>query len=294
MKCWKKMFCLLLCLVLMTGLMGCGSFTARMASGGQKMTRMQSLHSDTVITADLTLSVLGQEMPAALKVHILGDHQKEPALNAFDVELSAMDFTDHVLGYLQETEDGFAAFVSWDDGKTWMETGLSPSKAEEANDPAVSPALSAGDLINAALALSVYFEDAGSVTLTDSAGLVHEGIRYEGVLPAELLQKALSSVNLDEKLDEAFPLQFKDEYLALVGELPVALVLDKSSNMVLRVELDLTQALGPLAEQFFRDLAANAELLDMAVDLSIDRITVSSDLSRFDQVTVTLPEMDMA
>ena len=205
-----------------------------------------------------------------------------------------MDAADRVLCCLQKTNDGYTLFISWDEGKTWTETALSLPAAEETVDPANSSPLSSGDLIKAALALSIYFEDAGSVTLTDSDGVVHDGLCYEGLIPAAILQEALAAVNLGEKLDEAAPLRFRDEYLSLVGDLPVTLVLDKSSNMVLHVELDLTQALGPLAEQFFRDLAANAELLDMAVDLSVDRITISTDLSRFDRVTVTPPEMDVA
>ncbi len=294
MKCWKNILCLLLCLVLMAGLMGCSSFTTRMASGVQKMAKLQSLHSDSVITAEVTLSIMGQDTPATLKAHILGDHQKEPSLNAFDVELSAMDITEHVLSYLQKTDDGYTLFLSWDEGTTWTKTDLSSSKAEEANAPADSPSLSSGDLIKAALALSTYFEETGSVTLTDSDGIVHEGTTFEGVIPASLLQEGLALADLSEKLDEDSPLQFKDEYLSLVGDLPVTLVLDKSSNMVLRVEMDLTQALGPLVEQFFRDLMGDSELLDTAVDLSVDRLTVTTDLSRFDQVTVTLPEMQMA
>lgn len=290
MKFLKKGLCLLLAGVLILVLCSCGSFAPRMVLGMQKMAKLNSLHSDTTLTAEVTLNVLGQEVPATVEVRAAGDHQKEPALNALDLSMHLLDMEKHLLLYTQ-TEDGvLTVCTSWDDGQFWARSTIEP-KAE--TDDAAKPdsALNAADLFQIAIGLAQYFEESGELSFIAGDGLEHTGISYDGTIPAELIQELLANLDLKAMLGEDFPFELDAEHLALVGELPVSLVLDKKDSTVSRLALDLTAVLGPVLKQYTVDLMDSFGLADAGVGITVNSLRTVTDLSQFDAVTVVMPSI---
>ena len=54
MKRWKKILCLVLVLAVALAVVACGSFEPRMIVGLQKMSKLESLHSDTTLCKSRT------------------------------------------------------------------------------------------------------------------------------------------------------------------------------------------------------------------------------------------------
>ncbi len=285
MKLWKKALCLTMALVLVFALCGCASFTPRVVTGVQKMARLESLHTDTTITADVTLTLLNQETPLTLTVRAAGDHQKDPALNALDLELELLDIDQHVLVYTSKEGDVLSVYSSWDNGEFWTRQTIEPEDDTAETGTALSPT----DILKLALGLASYFHETGPVTLSGDDGEEIDGLGYEGVIPADVVQELLLSSGLTEKLGEDPAIQVNELLIPLVGEIPVKLALEKDSSMISRVELDLTQALGAALNELIAGAIGQSELLGAAVGLTVDSIRSITDLSRFDQVTVTMP-----
>ncbi len=284
MKFWKKALCLVLTLALAAALCGCGAFTPRMVMSMQKLTKLESLHTDTTVTADVTLTLLDQELPLTMEVRVAGDHQRTPAANAFDVKFTVLDTEQHVLLCTEKEEDTLTVYTSWNNGEFWSRSTLEPEKKSEDDDTASS---GSADMLKIALGLAGLFEETGPVTLTLPDGAEAEGIGFEGKIPAEMVQEFLRSLELPEEL----PFKLDEEDLTLVGELPVKLVLDKADSMIRRVELELSPVLGDLTEQTLQKVLEAYDLAGSGVSLAVNSIHTVTDLSDFDNVQVTVPEV---
>ena len=279
MKALKKTICLLLAFSLLA-LAACGSFTPRMATALKKMSVLQSFHSDTTLNAEFNLSLLGQELPLELKVHAVGDHQMEPALNALTLDLDVWEFTQQLLVFTHQEDDDLVVSVSMDGGTSWMHQTISP---QDSGAEQTEVSVSSGELLALALALSKSFEE----TESGDGSL----ISYEGVVPAEMVQEMLRMTGALEKLSEAAGLELDESVLSTVGGVPASVAIDKESGMLVRLRLDLTQALSGLTDQLLLQLLAQSGLGFEDASLSISRLEVVTELSQFDAVTVVPPAM---
>ena len=282
MKAVKRILCALLALALIAALSACGSFTPRMLIASQKISKLESLHSDTTLQVEAALNLFGEEMPLSLTLELAGDHQKEPNLSAFDARVTVSEYTQHALVYtLKDAEGQQHGYYSTDEGATWTEVEVQSDTADE-NTQTLN--IESSDYIKVALGLADLFEEAGTMILPTGEALV-----YEGTIPAIYLQELLFSLGAVEKLDQQMPFVVDDSYLNLIGDIQTRIALDKETSMLVRIELDLTQTLDDLVAVLLeRYLAEHG--LQGTVKLRVDSVTLVTDLSEFDNVSVTLPE----
>ena len=271
----KRIIALVLAAVLLLALTGCGSFTPRMIVSLQKMSKLTSLHSDTVVGMGIKLELLGQKTDLELTANAAGDHQKDPSLSAVDLELSFMDVTQQLLLYTERRDKVLVVYVSLDGGESWTRRDM---EAKEVQTDALSE-INFGDLLKLAIGLAECFEEAGTVTVQGS-----EATLYKGVIPAEYVRQALASV----KLSEDFTLD--EDAISQVGDVPVSLAIDNKSGMIVQISTDLTEALRGLILELLSQYL-DLGVLDAAVNIEIEHIETVTELSRFDSVTVSLPEM---
>lgn len=282
MKVVKRILCVLLALALIAALSACGSFTPRMLIASQKMSKLESLHSDTTLQVEAVLNLFGEEMPLSLTLELAGDHQKEPGLGAYDATITVSEYTQHALVYtLKDAEGQQHGYYSTDEGATWTEVEVQSDTADE-NTQTLN--IESSDYIKVALGLADLFEEAG--TLSRPAG---EALVYEGTIPAIYLQELLFSLGAVEKLDQQMPFVVDDTVLNLIGDIGTRIALDKDSSMLVRLELDLTEVFDDLAAVLLERYLAEHGLQNM-VELRVDSVTLVTDLSEFDNVSVTLPE----
>ena len=285
MKTWKKILCLCLALTVALAIVGCGAFAPRMVVGMQKMSKLESLHSDTTVIADVTLSMLGMEVPVTLEIDCAGDHQKEPSSNLFDVKLSlpGLGIDQSLMFYTSSDAEQKAVYTSWDGGKSWVGQSVKNDAAEAAEEAEATPAINAGDLLKAAMGLSSYFTEAEGTADADS-------VVFTGVLPAELVQELLSGLDLSA-LEEALPEGMQLDLTALAGEIPASLVLDKASSMITRVEMDLTSCATNAAETFLSAVLEQYGLDGSSVAMTVNSFHIVTELSQFDAVSITPPAL---
>ncbi len=284
MKLWKKILCLVLVLAVALAVVACGSFEPRMIVGLQKMSKLESLHSDTTLSADLTLSTLGMDIPVKLQVRAAGDHQRDPNGNLIEAELSLpeLDFAQSLLFYTSSDGDTNTVYTSWDKGKSWVGESRKTEAPAESETPA-TPAVKTGDLFKLAMGLGSYFSEVED-------GQDKDNLVYEGVLPAEIVQELLLSLDLSA-LEEALPEGTELDPTAFAAELPVVLALDRESSMITRAELDLTACFNAGAEKLLQSILARFDMDVSSIALRIDSVRIVSELSQFDSVTVTSPSI---
>ncbi|MBO6040201.1 MAG: hypothetical protein J6P58_03245 [Oscillospiraceae bacterium] len=278
MKALKKILCLLLALSLLV-LAACGSFTPRMAVALKRLSELRSFHSETTLDAEVSLSLLGQELPLALKAHAVGDHQAEPALNALTLDLDVWEFTQRFLFFTHQEGDELTVSMSLDEGSSWMHQTLDLNEG----DSEAGADISTTDLLGLAVALSSSFEEVESAD--------GSFVSYEGEIPAEMMQQLLRSTGALERLSEAVGLELDDSVLSAVGALPAAVTIDQESGMIVLLRLDLTNLLSALTDQLVPLLLAQIGLDLEDAALSISRVEVVIELSQFDAVTVVPPAM---
>lgn len=285
MKTWKKILCLCLALAVALAVVGCGAFAPRMVVGMQKMAKLESLHSDTTLVADVTLSMFGMDMPVTLVIDCAGDHQKEPASNLFNVTLSLpdLDIDQSLMFYTSTDGERKAVYTSWDGGKSWVGESVKDESAEDTEGAEATPAISAGDLLKAAMGLSSYFTEAEGTADADS-------VVFTGVLPAELVQELLSSLDLSA-LEAALPEGTKLDLTTLAGEIPASLAMDKNSSMITRVEMDLTACAANGAETLLATILEQYGLDGSSVALTVNSFHIATALSQFDSVSITPPAL---
>lgn len=284
MKLWKKILSLVLVLAVALAVVACGSFEPRMVVGLQKMSKLESYHTDTTLTADLTLNVLGIDMPVKLKAHAVGDHQRDPSANLFDVELSLpdQDFAQSVLLFTRSEDGKREVYTSLDGGKSWVEE-RDKDEAPVENDAQATPAIKTGDLFKLAVGLGGYFSEVADASDKDS-------LVYEGVLPAEIVEELLLNLDLSA-LEEALPEGTELDPAALAADLPVVLALDRHSSMITRAELDLTGCAAAAADVLLKAFLEQYGVADVSIALHMESVRVVCELSQFDSVTVTPPEL---
>lgn len=290
MKTWKKILYAALAAVLILSLLAlsaCGSFTPRMAIGLQKLNALSSFHTDTAVTADVTVRALGNETPLTLRVNIAGDHQKEPSLNAFELSATVFDVTESLMIYVQTEEDKVTVYSSVDGGESWLTRVQVIGKDEAAGEGESADGaakLGAADLLKLSAALSESFEEVGEVELDGKASA---GVRYEGVIPAELLRQVVSPDALSEAAAQ-YEIQLPADSSWLT-DIPAAVVMDRQNNTIVRIELDLAGVLSGILGQLLQPLLASYDLPEGMFDLTLDSFRIETDFSRFDSVSVTLP-----
>ncbi len=295
MKTWKKILYAALAAVLILALLAlsaCGSFTPRMAIGLQKLNALDSYHTDTAVTADMTVRALGSETPMTLRMNIAGDHQKDPSLNALELSATVFDVTESLMIYVQTEEDKVTVYSSIDGGESWLTRVQVIEKDEAAEeggsaDESGDEKLRTADLLKLSAALSESFEEVGETEIVGGDGEAAKGVRYEGVIPAELLRQVISPDALSEAAAQ-YELQLPADSSWLT-DIPAAVVMDRQNNTIVRIELDLAGVLSGILGQLLQPLLASYDLPEGMFDLTLESFRIETDFSRFDSVSVTLP-----
>lgn len=282
MKSVKRSLCLLLALALAFTLCAC-SLTPRMAVSMQKMGKVKSLHSDTTVEIEASLSFLGEEMPLSFAMRILGDQQRDPAMGSYEMSMTAMGVTQKMLLCSAQEEDGsVTVYLSPDGGKSWEKKSVDPRAYAESAES--TPELNIGNVLKLGVSLASLFEEAGTVDLPGGRGVV-----YEGTIPPEILQELLRRAAASEKLKAVFPIELDEELLATVGGVPVRLVVDEQSDMPVRLEADLTEAMAGIVPGIVQQVMDRFGLPGEGMAITVSKLAVSTALSDFDEAVVTLP-----
>ena len=284
MKRLKKGLALGLAVLMLLSLTACGSFETRMVRAATKMSKLESLHADVTVDAQMSMALFGNSTGLDLEMNAAVDGQKDPGLFGMELELSTLGVSREQLLYGEQLDDGWRIYSSDDGGRSWSSresegggTGLDLSK------------LAVGDSLKTLRELAATFSEAGEETINGSTAVV-----YEGLIPREMIQKAVKESGVLDKLSESLEIQLDDSAVEEIGDVPVTIAVDKQSDMILRVTLDLSQAVGGLMGQVIGRYMAEGEggaLMDgLGVEMEVESVRMSMEFSGFDSTAVEIPE----
>lgn len=284
MKTVKKGLALLISLVMVLSLTACGSLSA--AKTIRKTMSAESCHADFKAEVGLHLGMM-EESIADLNITLdgSGDLTGEPLRGAGDFRMEMIDETVDGRYYFVQEGDTLYLYSS-PDGEDW-----SVSTVDLQGGSGGSGFSFSRESLAAIAAITKLFEETGTETINGSEATV-----YSGTIRGEDLQALTQEQGGDSTLPGGID-------LSALGDIPVTVAVDRDTNRVARVTLDLSalsESLVPLVLKLGAQASAESgeagdaeALLDLmnALDIRFDRFLITVELSDYDEVgEITIPD----
>ena len=289
MKTVRKLTAMLLCLALMFALAACGSFEQRMLKAATKMEKLESYHMDADVELCMNLSMMGRDMDMDMFFRTATDLRRDPMQVYSRMSAEMLGESSEILTYVfaGEEEGSFDAYASLDGGESW---GKKTLDAEELKEELSlnSPLMWSSDFLRDA---AKTFEEAGKEEINGS-----QATRYDGVIEGEAVGQALEASGVFNSMSEALPLDMSELLDQFSGTIPVSLWLDDRSGMLVRYDMDMTEAFASvwdavMAEVMDTDIMSADDLADLGMSMTLEKLSLSAVLSDFDAVgEIVLPE----
>ena len=303
MKTAKRMIAALLAASLIATLAGCGLFDTKMARAVQKMSKLESLHVDlsAAVVLDLTVTHPAQsedtdaenaeetetageterdEEPTATGITLQGtarcgiDWLTDPLLARAELELTLPGSTDHYLAYLDKEESAYYLYSVLNGGTIWQKSGFAENDGEKVKG------------LKYIIQGAESFEQTGTEVLNGV-----QTTRYDGLLSGEYLEGLIRLYKIYQLLTDGFGMQLEADVFENMGDVPASLWLDDSAGMIVRLDVDLTEAAERIGDKQMRRLREATGIRELGLDLSLNRVVVSAELSQFDKIeSFTIPD----
>ena len=277
MKKTKRIIVFAILAAMLLSLCGCGMFRTRVAKAAIKMSKLESLHADVEVQLGMGVSVLGQDVSVDASVTGGADIQRDPAQMYMDLTADVASLEQGLLLYGTERDGGFDVYYSADSGKNWIKGSVDADV--DANNTKV-------DGKSAFLLLSdsaASFKEYGKEKISGA-----DTIRYNGEITSDELKMALKLANAKQALEEGLGVELDDDVFSDIGSVPVSIWIDMKTDMIVRIELDLSDAMQGLVPAIV-DKAMGQAGVGIDVDTKVHDVIVSITLSEFDAVQVTKP-----
>ena len=277
MKKTKRIIVFAILAAMLLSLCGCGMFRTRVAKAAIKMSKLESLHADIEAQLGVEVSVLGQDVSVDASVTGGADIQRDPAQMYMDLTADIARLEQGLLLYGTERDGGFDVYYSADSGKNWIKGSVDAD--EDAKDTKVD-----GKSVFLLLSDSAAsFKEYGKEKINGA-----DTIRYNGEITSDELKMALKLANAKQALEEGLGVELDDDVFSDIGSVPVSIWIDMKTDMIVRVEMDLSDVMQGLVPVLV-DKAMEKTDVGIGVNTKIYDATVSITLSEFDAVQVTKP-----
>ena len=286
MKSFKRVLALLLAVVMVFGLAGCGKFETKMVKVAKAMAKLQSFRSDFDVEMTVGMPVMG--MPVNMDMTITGDgaFRRGPFQGKVNLKLDAMDEDLDLECYFEREKKSLVSYISSDGGKTWVSrvTPMDELPEKSTVKEKISN-LSPETLVWLAKASST-FKEKGTETVRGSEATV-----YSGVIKGEMLQESLDKAMA--QADDSSPIDLSELDLTDVGDIPVTLWIDSRNDMIVKISADLSGIMKVFMPYVIKAATKAAEeegglgslgLSMFASALTISRMEVSAEFYDFDKV----------
>ena len=250
-----KLITLLLLAAICVSLSGCGSFQVQMAKTAQKMADLKSFHVEVTSEPKLLVNVGGQDLTLDTVVTGGIDVNTSPPLMCTDLTMEVYGIDIPLRYYIQKTDEGWKA-VSWGkDSEPEVFTFGKPSEGEMPSKLKIMAGF---------VKLADYFigPEADTVNGEDAS-------RYEGSIPADDLNTALSVFNMD------LPQLTEDQ--------PFILWIN-GDDMLVRLDMNLAPFIGNVVDAAVLRVLEKYGLAGMDITMEIREMQTQFVFSRFDEV----------
>ena len=277
MKKTKRIIVFVILAAMLLSLCGCGMFRTRVAKAAVKMSKLESLHADIEAQLGMSVSLLGQDVNADATVTGGADIQRDPAQMYMDLTADVASLEQGLLLYGTERDGGFDVYYSADSGKNWIKGSVDTDMdAKNAKVDGKSVFLLLSDS-------AASFKEYGKEKVNGA-----DAIRYNGEITSDELKTALKLANAKQALEESLGVELDDGVFSDIGSIPVSIWIDIKTDMIVRIEMDLSDAMQGLVPAIVDKAMENAGV-GIDVDTKVHDVIVSITLSEFDAVQVTKP-----
>ena len=277
MKKTKRILVIATVAAMLLSLCGCSMFRTRVAKAAIKMSKLESLHADVEMQIGMGITVLGQTMSTDASVTGGADIQTDPEQLYMNMTAEVAGIEQNVLVYGAGRDDGADFYSSIDNGKNW-------TKSSVENDDSSEDSKSNGKSIFLLLSDSAAsFKEYGKEKINGS-----DAIRYNGEITSEELAQALELANAKQSLEESLDVELDDDVFSDLGSVPVSIWIDVKSGMIVRIEMNMTDAMQGIVSVIVDKEMEKADV-GIDVDTEVNEVTVSVTLSEFDAIQVTKP-----
>ena len=277
MKKTKRILIFAILAAMLLSLCGCGMFRTRVAKAAIKMSKLESLHADVEVQLGMGISLLGQDVNVDTSVTGGADIQRDPAQMYMDLTADVADLEQSLLLYGTERDGGFDVYYSADSGENWIKGSIDADG--DAKDTKVD-----GKSVFLLLSDSAAsFKEYGKEKVNGA-----DTIRYNGEITSEELKQALKLANAKQSLEEGLGVEIDDDVFSDLGSIPVSIWIDMKTDMIVRMEMDLSDVMQGLVPVIVDKAMENAGV-GIDVDTKVHDVIVSITLSEFDAVQATKP-----
>ena len=277
MKKTKRILVFAILAAMLLSLCGCGMFRTHVAKAAIKMSKLESLHADVEMQIGMGISVLGQDVNADATVTGGADIQRDPERVYVNMNAEVAGFEQNMLLYAVGRDGGADVYSSADSGESWTKDSIENddnSKSSKADGKSVFLLLSDS---------AASFKEYGKEKVNGS-----DAIRYNGKITSDELKQALELADAKQSLEESLDVELDDDVFKDLGDVPVSIWIDVKSDMIVRVEMDMSDVMQGLVPVLV-DKAMEKTDVGIGVNTKVYDATVSITLSEFDAVQVTKP-----
>ena len=277
MKKTKRILVFAILAAMLLSLCGCGMFRTHVAKAAIKMSKLESLHADIEMQIGMGISVLGQDVNADATVTGGADIQRDPERVYVNMNAEVAGFEQNMLLYAVGRDGGADVYSSADSGESWTKDSIEnddSSKSSKADGKSVFLLLSDS---------AASFKEYGKEKINGA-----DTIRYNGEITSDELKMALKLANAKQALEEGLGVELDDDVFSDIGSVPVSIWIDMKTDMIVRVEMDLSDVMQGLVPAIV-DKAMGKAGVGIGVNTKVYDATVSITLSEFDAVQVTKP-----
>lgn len=277
MKKAKRILVFAILAAMLLSLCGCGMFRTRVAKAAIKMSKLESLHADVEMQIGMGISVLGQDVNADADVTGGVDIQRDPERVYVNMTAEVAGSEQNLLLYAVGRDGGADVYSSADGGESWTKGSI------ENDDSSKSSTADGKSLFLLLSDSAASFKEYGKEKINGS-----DAIRYKGEITSDELKQALELANVRQSLEESLDVELDDDVFADLGSVPVSIWIDVKSDMIVCVELDMSDVMQGLVPVLVDKSLEKADI-GIGVDTKVYDVTVSITLSEFDAVQVTKP-----
>lgn len=277
MKKTKRILVFAILAAMLLSLCGCGMFRTRVAKAAIKMSKLESLHADVEMQVGMGISVLGQDVNADADVTGGVDIQRDPERVYVNMTAEVAGSEQNLLLYAVGRDGGADVYSSADGGESWTKGSI------ENNDRSKSSTADGKSLFLLLSDSAASFKEYGKEKINGS-----DAIRYKGEITSDELKQALELANVRQSLEESLDVELDDGVFADLGSVPVSIWIDVKSDMIVCVELDMSDVMQGLVPVLVDKSLEKADI-GIGVNTKVYDVTVSITLSEFDAVQVTKP-----
>lgn len=268
---WMALGLVLVMLVSLTACGGGGNSTEDVMKAAQEaLNQVTSMRYD--MNMDMTLSASGQTMESNTSGVIAYNAEPLTMEMKMTMDMGEQGQLDMVM-YAGQEDDNLILYMS--DGTNWGKQTLA--------DAAQLEQYNAQDSMGIYLENIDSFQEVGIEQVNGS-----DAAKYEGVIANDALNEVMAASGMEEQLaqygltgEEAAAI-YQD-----LGDLPVAIWIDKESNLPVKYEMDMTAMMQNIMTKLFENMDIAAE--DM--DFTVDNMFISMTLYDFNNVgEIEIPE----